>query len=127
MQAVARQTGGALGVAVLGSIFASHYHRAVGGAGATLAGLPAGARAAARDSIGKALETARTLPAAPARAVTAMARHSFVVSMRLAYGIAAGVVLTAAFIAWRFLPARAPADPLPDEGLTPAELVAGDS
>jgi len=87
---------------------------------------PGPGRAAARDSIGKALEGARTLPAAPARAVTALARHSFIVSMRLAYGIAAGVVLTAAFIAWRFLPARAPADPLPDEGLTPAELVAGD-
>jgi EmrB/QacA subfamily drug resistance transporter len=111
-----RQTGGALGVAVLGSIFASRYHGAVDGAGASLAGLSAGARAAVRDSIGKALDAGRSLPAAEARAVTSLARHSFVLSMRLAYGLAAGVVLGAAFIAWRFLPARAPTDPVPGEG-----------
>ena len=35
--------------------------------------------------------------------------------MRLAYGLAAGVVLGAAFIAWRFLPARAPTQPVPGE------------
>jgi len=110
-----RQTGGALGVAVLGSIFASRYHGAVDGPVASLSGLAPGARAAVRDSIGKALETARGLPAESARAVTSLSRHAFIVSMRLAYGLAAGVVLTAAFIAWRFLPARAPADPLPGE------------
>ena len=105
-----RQTGGALGVAVLGSIFASRYHRAVDTAGAALAGLPPGVRAAVRDSIGKALDAAHTLPPAQARVAAAVARHAFVVSMRLAYGIASGVVLTASFIAWRYLPARAPAD-----------------
>ena len=35
----------------------------------------------------------------------AAARHAYVVSMRLAYGIdGSGVVLIAAFIAWRYLP-----------------------
>src|ERR1700741_3824766 len=67
-----RQTGGALGVAVLGSIFASRYHGAVDGAGASLAGLSSGARAAVRDSIGKALDAARGLPSSQARAVTSL-------------------------------------------------------
>ncbi len=30
--------------------------------------------------------------------------------MRLVYGIAASVVLLAAFVSWRFLPARAPTE-----------------
>jgi DHA2 family multidrug resistance protein-like MFS transporter len=63
-----------------------------------------------RDSIGKALEAARHLPPDEARAAVALARHAYVVSMRLAYGIGSAVVLTAAFIAWRYLPARAPAE-----------------
>ena len=107
MNDTTRQTGGALGVAVIGSIFASRYHRAVDAAGAVV---PPGVRGAVRDSIGKALEAARDLPAAQTRVVMAVARHAYIVSMRLAYGIGSGVVLTAAFIAWRYLPARAPAE-----------------
>jgi hypothetical protein len=57
-----RQTGGALGVAVLGSIFAARYHAAIG----SLAFLPAPHRHAARESIGLSLEAARGLPAAAA-------------------------------------------------------------
>src|SRR5947208_8424871 len=56
-----RQTGGALGVAVLGSVFASRYHAAVAASATTLAGLPASVRAAVRDSIGKALDAGRSL------------------------------------------------------------------
>jgi hypothetical protein len=119
-----RQTGGALGVAVIGSIFASRYHQAVDAAAAVRA-LPAAAREAARDSIGKALETARHLPSAEARVAVAVARHAYVLAMRLAYGIGVGVVLTAAFIAWRYLPARAAADVVSDDlGLAGAGAVA---
>jgi EmrB/QacA subfamily drug resistance transporter len=120
-----RQTGGALGVAVIGSIFASRYHRAVDAAALPV---PASVRESARDSIGKALEVARHLPAAQAKVVMAVARHAYVVSMRLAYGIGAGVVLVAAFIAWRYLPARAPADVAAgDVGLTEALGIVTDS
>ena len=38
------------------------------------------------------------------------ARNALIESMRLVYGIAALVVLGAAFITWRFLPARAPTE-----------------
>jgi EmrB/QacA subfamily drug resistance transporter len=122
-----RQTGGALGVAVIGSVFASRYHRAVDATGAVKA-VPAGVRAAVRDSIGKALEAARQLPPAEARIAVAVARHAYIVAMRLAYGIGSGVVVTAAFIAWRYLPARAAAEVTPgDLNLTDAVALVTDS
>jgi MFS family permease len=121
-----RQTGGALGVAVIGSIFASRYHQAVDAAPAVRA-VPAAAREAVRDSIGKALEAARHLPPAEARIAVAVARHAYVVAMRLAYGIAVCVVLMAAFIAWRYLPARAAADVVAEDvGLSEAVAVVTD-
>src|SRR5947209_11921699 len=52
-----RQTGGALGVAVLGSVFAARFHASIG----SLTFLPEGSREAGRESIGTALQTARTL------------------------------------------------------------------
>jgi EmrB/QacA subfamily drug resistance transporter len=121
-----RQTGGALGVAVIGSIFASRYHRVVDATPAVKM-LPASVREPVRDSIGKALEAARQLPPAEARIAVTVARHAYVVAMRLAYGIGSGVVLTAAFIAWRYLPARAAAETTPgDLDLTDAVAVVTD-
>jgi EmrB/QacA subfamily drug resistance transporter len=101
-----RQTGGALGVAVLGSIFALRYHSVIGDASFA----PAPARADVKDSIGKALEAAASAGGQVGPRIVAEARHAFVVSMRLVYGTAAAVVLCAAFVAWSFLPARAPAE-----------------
>mgnify|MGYP003694357207 CR=1 FL=1 len=50
-----RQTGGALGVAVLGSIFALRYHAVIRAA----TGVPENIRDQVKDSIGKALEAAQ--------------------------------------------------------------------
>ena len=50
-----RQTGGALGVAVLGSIFAFQYHRVID----TTTGVSATVLHHARDSIGRSLEVAQ--------------------------------------------------------------------
>ena len=101
-----RQTGGALGVAVLGSIFALRYHAVISGA----SGIPANISDQVKDSIGKALEAAQQLGGAQGQVVADTARNTFIESMRLVYGIAALVVLGAAFITWRFLPARAPTE-----------------
>jgi EmrB/QacA subfamily drug resistance transporter len=101
-----RQTGGALGVAVLGSIFASRYQRSVTGIG-RLSGSTA---AAVRDSVGKALQVGRHLPAPQMRLVDHVAKAAFVSAMRVTYPIAAAIVGVAAIIAWRFLPARAADD-----------------
>jgi EmrB/QacA subfamily drug resistance transporter len=116
-----RQTGGALGVAVLGSVFALRYHSVIGDAGFA----PAEARADVKDSIGRALEAGARVGGEVGSRIAAEARHAFVASMRLVYGVAALVVLCAAFVAWSFLPARAPTDQpvLYDEDVELAEAL----
>jgi EmrB/QacA subfamily drug resistance transporter len=101
-----RQTGGALGVAVLGSLFASHFHRVMG----LLPGLPAGAAASARESIGSAQQVAAGLPPEQRATVLDAAHHAFLSSMRFTYMFAVVVVLGAIAMAYRFLPARAAAE-----------------
>ena len=99
-----RQTGGALGVAVIGSVFAARFHSVVGAA----TDVPESARGAVRDSIGAALDAARGLPASQQALIRDVVDHAYIVSMRLAYGLAATVVLLAAAVTWRYLPAHVP-------------------
>jgi EmrB/QacA subfamily drug resistance transporter len=108
-----RQTGGALGVAVIGSVFAARFHSVVGSASQ----VPESARAATQDSIGAALDAARSLPASEQAVVRAVVDHAYIVSMRLAFGLAAVVILLAAAVTWRYLPAHAP-----DEGEEDVEV-----
>jgi EmrB/QacA subfamily drug resistance transporter len=107
-----RQTGGALGVAVLGSIFALRYHSVV-----RADGVSASLRGAVQDSIGRAVEVAHAPGTAVAdgAAALAAARHAYVTSMRVSYALAAGVILLAATVTWRWLPARAPGLAGPDD------------
>ena len=98
-----RQTGGALGVAVLGSIFASQYQATWDAAH----GLSPAVVHSARDSIGTSLQVAKHLPAGVATQVQAVATDAFLSSMRITYACAVAVVLGAVFVAARFLPARA--------------------
>ena len=97
-----RQTGGALGVAIIGSTFLAAYHHFADKA----TGLPTASHAALHDSVGRALELARSLPAKQGAALVELSRQAFIEAMRLTYPIAAGFILIAAFIAWRWLPAR---------------------
>jgi hypothetical protein len=98
-----RQTGGALGVAVLGSIFASHFHNVV----RVVPGVTGEAAAKARESIGSAQQAANSLPAEQAAQVRDAAHDAFLSSMRVTYAIAAAFVVGAIFVAYKFLPARA--------------------
>jgi EmrB/QacA subfamily drug resistance transporter len=98
-----RQTGGALGVAVLGSIFAFQYHRVI----TATTGVSTAVLHHARDSIGRSLEVARNLGGSAGAHLTVAAQHAFVSSMRITFGVASVVVLLAALVAARFLPARA--------------------
>src|SRR4029079_19705573 len=100
-----RQAGGALGVAVIGSVFAATYHRAI----EVPATRPAGAGSMVHDSIGKALEAVRdfNLPADVGGAVHDAARQAFFSGMQGAAWVGPVVVLCAAVVAYRFLPARA--------------------
>jgi EmrB/QacA subfamily drug resistance transporter len=100
-----RQVGGALGVAVVGSLVASVYASGIDDVAARF-GITGGSLVKARSSLGAALGEAEGLGdngAAFARA----AKDSFVDGLSNGLRLGAAVVLLAAFVAYRFLPARA--------------------
>jgi predicted MFS family arabinose efflux permease len=97
-----RTTGGALGVAVLGSLLSSGYRADMD---AAVSGLPANAADAARDSLGGAIAVAAH--GGGSRLVTT-AQEAFVSGMHSAVVVAAAIALAGAVIALVFLPARAP-------------------
>ncbi len=99
-----RQVGGALGVAVLGSLAAGAYRARIAGSH-VFAALPWPARAAAHDSIGGALQVAPRLGAA-GRQLAADASGAFVHAMSLSATVAAVAALGGALVALVFLPAR---------------------
>jgi EmrB/QacA subfamily drug resistance transporter len=105
MNDTTRQVGGALGVAVIGSLFASAYRPAIGSKLHEL-GLSSSAISAAKDSVGGAVEVAGHLPAPLAHTVTALANQEFVHGLHLASLAAAAIVLAASLVVFAFLPAR---------------------
>jgi MFS family permease len=99
-----RQVGGALGVAVLGSIFAARYHQVMDGASA----LPSAVRDSARESIGTTLEVVRgTKDAGLATRLRDAGFDAFHSSMRVTYAIAVVIILAAMYVAWKYLPNEA--------------------
>ncbi len=110
-----RQVGGALGVAVIGSVLASIYGSQVGD---FLHGGPVSTGAAAeyKQSLGLAL-TAR--PQVPGLSTTAI--NAFMDGMHAGVLVAAGVAFVGALIAFIWLPARASYDALAEAG-TDAEV-----
>ncbi len=102
MNDTTRQIGGALGVAILGSVLASAYSSSMAPA---VASLPAQAAAQASDSIGGAVRVAGQLGDAGAALLRA-ATSSFIDGMQTAVWVAAAVALIGAIVTWLFLPAR---------------------
>ena len=100
-----RQVGGALGVAVVGSLVASIYSSGIEDAGASL-GLSQAAVGQASESLGAAFKVASTMGDGGADLVRA-ASDSFVDGLSIGLRVGAAVVMFAAFVAYRFLPARA--------------------
>jgi EmrB/QacA subfamily drug resistance transporter len=100
-----RQVGGALGVAVIGSLVASVYSARIDDA-ATAAGLSGPALEAARNSLGSALGLSAGLGERGA-AFARTAREAFVSGLSGGLRVGALIVLVAAAVAYRFLPARA--------------------
>ena len=94
-----REVGGSLGIAILGSVFASVYKQSV-----VIPGLPAEAQAAARESVAAAFQVAANAPAALGEPLRAAAETGFTDGFSLAFYIGAGVVLSAALIILRALP-----------------------
>jgi Na+/melibiose symporter-like transporter len=105
-----RQVGGALGVAVLGSLLAASYSAYLGTA---VDGLPAESRAEARQSIVATLETVRTVEqegdaeaAAAAAEVVAPALEAFVSAMHVTAVGTAGASTVAMVVVLVWLPGR---------------------
>jgi EmrB/QacA subfamily drug resistance transporter len=129
MNDTTRQVGGALGVAIIGSVMSSTYGPKVAevfeDAGVT--GEPA---SAAQDGLGQALSVASTLPSEVGQQVADGARAAFVDGLHHGVLVAAGAALFASFIAWRYLPAHeAPAGELEasldHQGGVPVHAAAG--
>jgi EmrB/QacA subfamily drug resistance transporter len=98
-----RQVGGALGVAVMGSIGASIYHAQMA-QHLTPARLDPSATAAAHDSIGAAAGLVGKLSPAQTEVVLSAARHAFIQGMDVASWVGAGIALAGALVALVFLP-----------------------
>ncbi len=103
----AAELGGALGIAIFGSIGVSMYRN---GLDEMPAGVPPAAAADARDTLGGAVSAAADLPADVAFALLNMADHAFVDGMRLSTAIAAVLAtFVAGFAYYGLQPAAAAA------------------
>ncbi|MEO8420201.1 MAG: MFS transporter [Hyphomicrobium sp.] len=91
------EVGGALGIAVLGSLFTFVYGRTF--LAADYAGLPAAAIERARDGLGSAVDTASSLSSEQAAQLLAIARSSFVYAFEVTSAVSAVCALLAAVFA----------------------------
>jgi MFS family permease len=112
-----RELGGALGVAVLGSVMSSQYTSDLAG---RLGGVPIEVGRAAESSVGAAVQISAELPAAVGDALSTAAKSAFIDAMGVALVVAAGVALVAAAAVRRYFPATSEL-PARDETVEPAE------
>ena len=101
MNDVTRQVGGALGVAVIGSILNEIYSSQITD---SLTALPADAAESAGDSVGAASVIAEAIPGSAGEALGVAAAAAFVDGFGVAVLVAAGLALFGAAIAVCFLP-----------------------
>jgi EmrB/QacA subfamily drug resistance transporter len=107
MNDTTRQIGGALGVAILGSVFASAYTATLE---PWLAGLPANAATAAQSSVGSAIEIGNQIGGVAGAALVTAAKSSFIHAMDRGLAVGAVVALVGAVVALVWLPKRALVD-----------------
>jgi DHA2 family multidrug resistance protein-like MFS transporter len=116
------ELGGALGIAILGSIGVAVYR---GELATTLpAGIPSQAAMAARDTLGGAVSVAQQLPADVGAAVLAAAREAFTLGLQLTTAISAVVAIGIAVLATvllRGVHAPSEAEPTEPETVVQAE------
>jgi DHA2 family multidrug resistance protein-like MFS transporter len=91
------ELGGALGIAILGSIGVAIYR--AGLADSLPAGVPSQASAAARDTLGGAVGVAQQLPADLGAALLAASREAFTTGLQVTAGISAVVAVGIAVLA----------------------------
>jgi hypothetical protein len=98
-----RELGGALGVAVLGSLVSTRFTTSLGPA---LAGLSPGAHVEATSGLAGALHVAGALPSAAGSRLAATARSAFVDGLGLARLVAVVAIIGSAALAYRLLPRK---------------------
>jgi DHA2 family integral membrane protein (MFS transporter) len=102
-----RQVGGALGIAVLGSVLSTAYRNGIEG---SLSRVPAGLRHTAGESIEATLGVAHKL-GPRGDALVGPANDAFLHAMHVTALWGAGVAVLGAVVAGVFLPGKAPAEP----------------
>lgn len=102
--------GGALGVAILGSIMSTRYEHQLGASRAAHA-IPSGVRHTILGSLGAALAAAERIGGMLGSGLGTAARTAFMSGMSLALEIAAGVVLAGMLLALAVLPSRPSSTP----------------
>ena len=105
MNDTTRQIGGALGVAILGSVFASAYTATLAPA---LGALPAGVAAAAQSSVGAAISIGDQVGGAAGTALVTASKTAFIHAMDRGLFVGALVALVGAVVALMWLPNRPP-------------------
>jgi DHA2 family multidrug resistance protein-like MFS transporter len=116
------ELGGALGIAILGSIGVAVYRGTL--ADTLPAGVPAEAAAAARDTLGGALGAATQLPGEVGVALLAAAQEAFVRGMQLTVSLSAVVavaIAVASTVLLRAVPAGAEAEAAAPEPVAAAQ------
>ena len=122
MNDVTRQVGGALGVAVVGSLIETFYSNRITDTAATL---PPALRGSVESSIGGAGAISARLPAPEATHLASAAADAFTTALGLGLLVAAAAVLLGAGIVLWKLPARHAAEPAAsDVGLGPVTQLA---
>ena len=106
--------GGALGVAVLGSIMSTRYDHDLSASAAAHA-LPAAVHQAALGSLGAALQVAEHVGGLLGAGLATAARGAFMSGMSLALEVGAGAVCAGLVVALVVLPWRPQSPPAPDE------------
>jgi EmrB/QacA subfamily drug resistance transporter len=107
MNDTTRQVGGALGVAVLGSVFTSAYTT---GFGSVLTRLPAQLAAQVESSVGAALGIARRIGGTAGQGLATVATESFIHAMSRALVLGSLIALAGGIVSLIWLPNRAEPD-----------------
>jgi MFS transporter, DHA2 family, multidrug resistance protein len=112
VQNTMRQVGGALGVAILGSVLAAQYRDQIT---PHLSALPDQAQQAAGESIGATLGAAAQAGPQAVAQIQGPAFDAFIHAMHVTVSVASVVALAATMLAFRFLPSMRPAQAAPAE------------
>ena len=112
-----RELGGTLGVAIVGSVFASVYSARLG-SGSALGAIPADVRSAMQRSMAAAYRVVGQLPAGRAADVRGAVDHAFLDGLQAGSLVCAGIAFAAAAVVAVLLPARSrvstPSGPQPE-------------